>query len=884
MSARRLAARLYRTCLRALPREFRIANARAMEEVFTRLLAERESMAGVLACLVSEGADVLGAGLGMRARYATSGLLLDGRVALRTLRRRSGFSFVVVATLALGIGANTAIFSVVSGVLLKPLPYPEPERVLRFIGTYSGNSVGPYVSYPDFRDVRDGVSAFEHAAAYSPWSATATGSGDAERLQGMQVSKGFFEALGVEAAMGRTFLDEEDVDGNDRVVVLSWGYWSRRFGADPGAVGTTLTLNGSPHTVVGVAPRDFANGLPGVGEADLWRPLGFGGMAEADLPGRGNESYHALGRLADGITLEGARAEVRARMGAIEAEHPDTNEAQSMSLVPLHASAVEDVESALWLLLAAVVLVLAIAVTNVGSLLLGRAAAREGEFGVRVALGGGRGRVLRQLLLEGLVLSLAGAAGCLALAMVTVDPVVALASGAIPLASGIGLDSRVLAFTAAVSVGAGLLTGLTPALLLRARDLDAALRSAGARGSTSGRRELRIRRIMVGAQVALAMVLMVGAGLFVSSFARLAAVDPGVRTDVLSFRLAPRGEAYDPDEALEAFYRAVEAELVAVPGVRGVELSTGLPMSDQSACGTLFAEEDPGRFAGLDMCAEVRAVSPGYFALMGIPVEAGRGFESTDGAESESVVVINQHTADLLWPGQDPLGHRLATGLSGDDLNGFELFRVIGVVPDVKQFNLDEPAPPQTYLVLPQWPRVDRTVVLEVSADVPDLLPALREAVWRVDGDLPITHVAWMHELVGSTMAEPRLRTVLVGSFAGLALTLALVGLYGVLSYSVTRQRREIALRLAMGAGAPSVVRMVVGRGLGMVLPGIAIGILAAAAGSRWLEVFLFEVSGTDLAAYGVVVALTLAVALVACLVPARRGVAVDPATALRED
>lgn len=872
---------LYRLCLLLYPSTFRAHHASAMEEVFDGLLREARRVGAWRAVRLSatESADVARAALDMRRRTAVSGLALDVRAGLRSFRSKPGFTVVVIATLALGIGANTAIFSVVSGVLLEPLPYPSPDRVVRLEGIYQGGDADVYVSYPDFEDVHRGTTSFELAAAYQPWGPTLTGTGDPEVLDGMVVTHEFFGVLGVEAALGRVFLPEEDADGSDHVVVLSHGFWQRRMGADPAVVGASIALNGVPHTVVGVAPARFTNGLPGVGRADLWRPLG---VDPTDLPYRGSESYLAIARLTDGATLQRAQAEVTAIMAGIAEEHPDTNLGQSMRLYGLQAAAAQDARTVLWVLLGAVGLVLAIAVANVTSLLLGRAADRGGEMALRTALGASRLRMVRQLVVEALVLSGVGALAGVGLAAVLVHQVVTLGGASIPLAAQVTLNVRVLGAAGAVALIVGVVTGLVPALVERATGLHGAIQAGTTRSTTSGARHTRMRGLMVTAQVALSVVLLLGAGLLVRSLDRLTRVDPGVRTSVVTFRLSPRSARYDEDEALEAFYRDVQERVRSIPGVRTVALTTGLPMTGHSACGTLFSEEEPARFRSEDLCAEVRAVSPSYFETMGIRVEAGRGLLPGDDADAESVVVINRTVAALLWPGQDPLGHRLATGLGGDDLEGLRLFRVVGVVPDVKQFRLDEPAPPQTYLAVAQWPRTNRTVVVQAATGLQRIAPELRAAVWAVDDQIPLTELGVLDDFVADTLAAPRFRTVLIASFALLAMVLAVVGLYGVVSYSVTQRAREIALRLAMGAPRAQILGMVLGRAVRLVAPGVLAGLGGALVTSRALESLLYEVSPWDPVSFVAIPVGAFAATVLSCYIPARRAVRLDPAETLR--
>lgn len=888
----RAAVRLFAALHSLLPRWYRRRHGRAAVSLFAALAEEarrERGVAGLLRVLVASAVDLLrrapgqhGAGLptpvGGPGGRSRSSMLADGvsavRLAVRGLARQPVHSIAVVLTLALATGATTAIASVADAVLFRPLPYADPGDLYRMANTYSGERVGAQVSYPDWVDVRNGTGVFSASAMFASWSATLTGQGDPVIEPGVLVSAGFFGTLGLQPALGRGFLPEEDIDGRDDVVVLGYGLWQRVFDGDPSVIGRSITLEGRPHVIVGVGPASLPDYLPGIGEAHIYRPLGFEQSASA--PSRGNESYSVVVRLAEGVSHERADAAIGAVMADIERDFPDSNAGQSMRVEAFREDTVADARPAMFVFVGAVIVLLLIAVVNVVNLMLARAADRRGDLAMRSVLGAGRTRIAGQLIGEALILALAGGALGWWVAVLGSRLLVTAGSASIPLVRTVTMDARILVFTAAVCAITGIVTGLVVATRSTAGSPGRVLIEAGNGGrSTGGRRGSRLRQSLVTAQVALCVVLVIGAALLGRSLDRLTRVDPGFDTRVVSFRLLPTQGTYPDDPSLVAYYDAILEGVRAIPGVQAAATVGATPLSGRSVCGTLYAEEDPHRFDGQDMCAEVRPVSPDYFDVMGIPLAAGRSFGPADDSVAPLVGLVSETTAALLWPDQDPIGRKFTTGLR-------VLHEVVGVVRDVKQHSLSESTPPQTYLPDRQWVVRGRTIVLRSALALEALYPALRTAVWSVDDQIPIRDMGQLEDDVSRTIAAPRFRTLLVSSFALLALILAVIGLYGVIAGSVTSRRGEMAIRLSLGARPPAVLGLILREGGRMAIAGIGVGILAALALTRVLNSLLFGVTATDPFVFVASPLLVGVVALVANFVPAVRATRVDPAEALR--
>jgi putative ABC transport system permease protein len=799
----------------------------------------------------------------------------DVRFALRTLASHPGLTAVALLTLALGIGANTAMFSVVDGVLLKPLPLPQPDEVQVVWAKIESKGYPRFtVSPPDFVDWKAQAKSFEALAAVDADRLNLTGEGEPEVLAVGKVSADFFRVIALPFPLGRGFSPAEDVPGKGQVAVLSHALWQRRFGSDPRIVGKAVRLDGVSHTVVGVAPAGFD--LPN--DRDLWVPLAL----ENDPSQRGAHYLVVFGRLKDGVTTAQATAEMAGIAGRLEKQFPDTNTGVSAYAVPLQENTVQNIRQALLVLLAAVAAVLLIACLNVANLLLARLTARSRELALRTALGAGRSRLMRQLLTESLVLALGGGVLGAALAVWGTRLLVAMNADNIPRAETIGIDGRVLAFTLALSLGTGLLFGLFPALQRPERDLHASLKEGGRGLSGSGGAKLA-RQGLVLAEIALALVLLVGAGLLLRSFATLHGVDPGFRSGgVLTLEVAPPQFKY-PDEAQQAaFYERLLARLAALPGVEHAASALPLPLDGNGFMLTYQIEGRPAAAPGQEPVAAIRVVSPDFFQALGVPVVRGRAFTAEDRIDSEPVAVVNRAFVERELKGQDPLGKRLTFEDAADPTARW--LTIVGVAGDVRHRALSQDPAAEVYWAQLQSPQRGSTVVVQTAGDPASLAPAVRAAVGEIDADLPVNRVRTLDEVVAESLASSRFNAVLFALFAGLALALAAVGVYGVVSYAVAQRTHEIGVRMALGAGRREVVGMILRQGMGTVLWGVAVGLVGAYFAARLLAGLVYGVSPHDLPTF-VAVALALAgVALLANVVPARRATRVDPLLALRRD
>ncbi|HEX7049888.1 MAG TPA: ABC transporter permease [Longimicrobiales bacterium] len=803
-------------------------------------------------------------------------LLQDLRYAFRSLRRTPGFTAVAVLTLALGIGGNTAIFSVVDGVLLEPLPFAEPERLVRVLhrAPENGFAVTPGAFSPqDFEDLKRDNVVYERLAGYyfvpGQSETILVGGGEPRELETAFVSAEFFAALGVPPALGRVPGADENVPGADRVVVLSDGFWRRRFGSDPGVVGRTLSLDGESFTVIGVMPPSFDFPSP---ETEIWVPLSL--IGEDDIPHvRGLRWIAALGRLAPGATIETATSATNTVLRRLESAYPETNEGWgSATVVPLRESLVGEVRPALLVLLGAVALVLLIACANLANLLLARGNARSRELAIRAALGAGRSRVVRQLLTESVALALAGGGVGLALAFWGVDAFVSLSAGTIPRPDAIRLDARVIGFTLAVSVLTGVVFGLVPSLTASRVDVGEALKEGG-RGTAGGRRH-GMRRLFVVAETALAVVLLAGAGLLIRSFWNLTRVDPGFSSEnVLTLSLSTPSEIAQGDRR-NVYRREILDRVANLPGVLAVGASKTIPLRGG---GEPFSFSLPGRTDASSITPESGGfiVSSGYFRALGIPLVRGRVFTAADETNGAPVVIVNQAMARRYWPGEDPVGKSLGSGESE--------FRIVGVVGDVRNDGIAQAPGPAVYVPMYLAPRSSMKLFVRTATDPVRLAGAIRRAIWDVSPDQPISGVTTMQRVVSDTVARPRFLMLLLGSFSGLALILAALGVYGVIAYTVSRRTYEVGILIALGATRGDVLRLIIVQGIAPALAGLAVGIVAALALTRILSSLLYGVDPADPATFAGVALVLAAVTLIAVHLPAHRAADVDPMVALRE-
>ena len=799
----------------------------------------------------------------------------DIRFGFRTLAKTPGTTLAALIALALGIGANSAIFSVVSGVLLKPLPYPEPERLMSVMNKNPQAGLPRFnISIPDFEDFRRQNRSFEGLTAYITGRFNLTGGDRPEAIQGAAVTAGFFHVLRREPVLGQAFRPEDELPGGGKVVVLSDSLWRRRFGADRGIVGRGVTLDGESYTVVGIAPpgMDFPE------KRELWVPLTLDGR-----PTRGRHDLTVVGRLKPGVTLRQAQTEMAEIAGRLERQYPDTNTGWGTVVIPLAELEVEDIRTALLVLLVFVSFVLLIAIADVANLLLARVASRDREIALRAVLGAGRGRLVRQMLTETLVLFLAGGAVGLLLAAWGVRALVALDPEGIPRSGEIHLDSRVLLFTLAVSLGTGLLCGLVPALTVAGRRLGEALKEGG-RAVAGGRRGRLVRDGLVLAQIALTLALLLGAGLLIRSFARLRSVDPGFRpqgTLVAGMDLPP---AKYPDKARQvAFYQALLERVRALPGVEQAGVFFPLPLSGDDMLLVFAVEGRPAPPPNQEPATSVRSVTPGALEALGIPLRRGRLFNDRDDASAPPVLLVNEAMAAQIWPHQDPLGQRITFGDPKKNPNP-RWYTVVGVVGNVRHEALSQAPGPEAYWPHLQSPLPGPSLVLRGRGDPARFVAPVRAAVAAIDPDLPLNKVAPMTEMVAASLAQSRFKAVLLALFAGLALVLALVGVYGVVSYSVAQRAHEIGIRMALGAEGRQVLGLVIRQGMTQVLIGLALGLAGAWYASRFLAGQIYGLSATDPLTFVAVPLGLAAVALVANYLPARRATRVDPLDALRQE
>ena len=807
-------------------------------------------------------------------------LLQDLRYGIRMLLKNPGFTIVAVLALTLGIGADSAIFSVVNAVLLRPLPYPDSERLV-ILRERSPQLEGMSVAYPNFIDWREQNGAFENIGVFRRQNFNLTGNGEPERLVGSQVSADVFATLRVNAARGRVFTNDEDKPGATPVVVLSHGLWQRRFGGDLNILDQTLTLDSRSFTVIGVMPPNFQ--FP-ARDTELWTAVG----QASKNPGWENRGNHpgltVIARIKPDVTLQQAREDMDIVASNLEKQYPSSNTGNRVSITPALENALGNrpgdvsIRPALLVLLGAVGFVLLIACANVANLLLARASTRQKEIAIRTALGASRGRIIRQLLTESILLSVVGGALGLLLARWGVKLIIAISPNSIPRSREIDLDIRVLAFTIGVSLLTGIVFGLVPALQASKPDLNETLKDAG-RGSTGSRHLLRGG--LVVSEVALTMVLLIGAGLMLRSFYHLKQVDPGFNYDrMLTFNVLLPQKKYPEDPQRISFYEQLSERLRGLPGVQSVALSSGLPLGNNGWQMQFDIEGRPPSEPGKSPITEACTTSPDYFQTMGIKLLKGRTFTEHDIKETSRVAIIDEEFARRYFPNEEPIGRHIQPG--GYDPHG-QFTEIVGVVRRVKMDGLSEDSNRvQSYYPFRQMPSNGMTVVVKTTKEPTDLASAITEQVLAIDSDQPVYNLNTMEQIRADSIAPDRLNLMLLSSFAVLALMLASVGIYGVMAYSVTQRTHEIGIRMALGARQGDVLSMVIRQGMKLAVVGVAIGLGGAWLATRLMSSLLFGVSATDPVTFAVISVILTGVALGACFVPARRATKVDPMIALR--
>ncbi len=813
---------------------------------------------------------------GARAGAWLDTLALDLRYGARMLARSPGFAAVAVAALALGIGANTAIFSVVDGVLLRPLPYPDADRLV-LVSMHFARSNFPYgnLCLADYLEWRAANRAFEDPAVYTRRRFDLTGAGEPEQVGGAEVAAGFFAALRVRPLAGRVFRAGEDGPARERLAVISESLWRRRFGGDPGVVGQAVDLDGNRTTIVGVMPPSFHFPRP---DSEVWTNLVF-----APPTRRGPFFYRGLARLRPGVSPVQAQAELDAVARRIERQDPRATRL-SFPLQPLREAIVGDARPALLVLLGAVSLVLLIAAVNVANLLLARATAREREMAVRLGLGAGRGRLLRQLLTESGLLALAGGAAGVAAAAWGIALLRAWNPGNLPRIEEVHLDLRVLGFTLLVSLATGVLFGLAPALHGSRADLTPALREGG-RGGTAGAGRRRTRAALAVAEIALSLPLLAGAALLLHSFVRLQRVETGLLAPparVMTLQISPSAARYRDGKTSIAFYQLLLERVRRLPGVEAAAVADSLPPDRESNADTYVIAGRPLAPGELNPITTAPTVSDGYFRALGIPLVAGRVFDARDRQGSPPVAILSAGMARRDFAGQNPIGQRIKA--SGPDLNDSPYMEIVGVVGDTKYLGLANPLDAAYYQPFAQNGGQKQYLVVRSAVPAAGLAPLLRREVQSIDRDVVAGAAATMEEALWDSVAQPRFRTWLLAAFAAAAVLLAAIGIYGVIAYSVAQRTHEIGLRMALGAGRAEVLRLVVGQGAKLALVGIGLGLAGALAFTRVLGRLLFGVSATDPLTFLLVPALLAAVALAASAVPARRAALIDPHAALKHE
>jgi putative ABC transport system permease protein len=810
----------------------------------------------------------------------------DLRYGARMLLKNPGVTAIAVITLALGIGANTAIFSVLNTVMLRPLPYQSPDRLVSLWAKTPDH--GRWRTTPaNFLDWKKQNTSFAELAAFSASTMTLTGAGEPEQLMGTRAGAGYFPVVGVEPLLGRAFLAEEYQAGKGRVVLLGHAFWQRRFGGNAGVINQAILLDGSTYTVVGVMPAGIYPAWPTTSgrlsfdqnQQQYWVPLAFSAEAAAR---RSSHVLGAVGRLKPGVTVEQAQAEMNTIAARLEQEYP-VNKGEGIIVNPFMNEVVGDIRPALITLLAAVGLVLLIACANIAGLLLAQHAARGKEIAIRAALGAARVRLVRQFFLEGALLSLLGTIAGLVVARIGIEAIRAIIPEGIPRLELVHLDWRVLGFTLLLSIITCLVFGLVPAWQAAKADLQSMLEQGG-RTSGAGASRLRLRQLLVVFQVGMAVMLVIGAGLLIKSFRRLQQVDPGFKAErVLTLNLTLPGAKYSEPPQINNFYQQLMERVSVLPGVESAAIAYDHPLEANWIDAFNIAGR-PLAAAGESLSANFEPVSWNYFRTVGAQVINGRQFSAQDDQDHPGVAIVNEAFARQFFPHEPVLGQRLQPSPPARIWNNQRLtsFEIVGLVRDVKSAGLSAEAEPTFYLPAAQSPLPDMAILIRTQTDPAALVPALRQAVWTIDPNQPITNINTLEKIVSDSIAKPRLNMLLMGLFGALALMLATVGIYGLLSYAVTQRTQELGIRMALGARAVDVLRLILKQGMALALVGEAIGLAGALALTRLLRGLLFGVTPTDATTFIVVLGLLNLVALLACLIPARRATKVDPLVALR--
>lgn len=798
----------------------------------------------------------------------------DARFGLRMLRRSPGFAVIAAATLALGLGANTAMFSVIDAVLLRPLPYADPDRVVRILDANPSKGFPRFSSSPpNFLDWRAQAQSFAAMAALVPGTLTLSGGGDTQKLDALLATPDFAEVFGVEPVLGRNFTAEEGAYGHDKVAILSFHLWQQRFGSGRDVLGRTIKLDGNSYVIVGVAPRDFT-----LYRNDVIVPLAFEPTVNTQ---RGAHFLSVYGRLKPGISLQHVNDEMKTIATRLAAAYPDKDEGWTAFVLQMQDFVVGRVRPAMLLLFGAVGLLALIACANVANLLLSRSVGRQREISVRAALGASRGRIMRQLLTESFILCVIGAGLGLAVAAGGIQLLRAVGPSDVPRLSSVELNITALGFTAGLTLLTTVLFGILPALHASRVDLNVALKSA-TRSATGGRDSARPRNFLVLAELALSVMLLTGAGLLLRSFVRLSLTASGVDTShVLTFNLSAPAKKYDTPEKILSYYESLLANLKGLPGATDAGATSILPLTGDQTSSSFEIRGVP--MAPQDQpSAELRVISRDYFRTLGIPLRRGRGFESSDRAGSPPVLVISDAMARQFWPKGDALGHYIKMGvrpgMAKTDVEG----EIVGIVGDVHDFGLDVQPLPTVYTLMDRPGVTDMSIVLRTANDPAGLVPSARAAVAALDADIPVSDAAPMDAVLTTSLGQRRFYMLLLLTFAALALVLAGIGLYGVISYSVGQRTQEIGIRMALGATRMQVLGMILKQGVGLAIAGIIVGIAGALALNQVMKGMLVGVSTTDAPVFTIAAVSIALIAIAACYLPARRATAVDPVVALR--